>query len=148
VTGGAPQFWNGPPVKFKVAIDQIDQTGKPSNIGSDIRVILTNQESAILTYIKRISDPNVMDALFVEAWVAALAGRLIFALTGDKGLANIKIQEANLHLVAARQTDGNEGLTINDVTPDWIRVRGIDFPSDYSWSPNIQFDWGNVLSMY
>lgn len=149
VTGGAPQFWNGPPVRFKVAIDQLDPTtGKPSNIGDDVKVILTNQESAILVYIKRISNPNIMDSLFVEAWVAGLAGRLVFALTGDKGLANLKIQEANGHIMAARQVDGNEGMTINDVTPDWIRVRGIDFPSDYSWSPNIQFDWGNVLTLY
>jgi len=148
VTGGAPQFWNGPPVKFRVAIDQIGPSGKPSNIGSDTKVILTNQEAAILTYIKQISDPNIMDALFVEAWVSALAARLVVALTGDKPLANMKLQEANSHIIAARQADGNEGLTINDVTPDWIRARGIDFPSDYSWSPNVQFDWGNVLTLY
>src|SRR5215469_8250650 len=31
VTGGVPQFWNGPPVRFKVGVDQIDPaTGKPA----------------------------------------------------------------------------------------------------------------------
>lgn len=148
VTGGAPQFWNGPPVRFKVAIDQIDPvTGTPSVSGTDTRVILTNQEQAILSYIKNITAPDVMDPQFQEAWVSALASRLVFALTGDKGLANIKIAEANNLISVARAGDGNEGLTINDVTPDWIRVRGIDGQLG-QWGPNAQFDWGPMLSIY
>jgi hypothetical protein len=148
ITGGAPQYWSGPPVRFAIGIDQIGPGGVPAVTGSDARVILTNQENAILTYIKRVTDPNVMDDNFVQAWVAGLAGRICIPLTGDKALANMKIGEANSYVATARQVDGNEGLTINDVTPDWVRVRGIDFPSDFSWSPNIQFDWGNLLTMY
>lgn len=150
VTGGAPQFWNGPPVRYKVAIDQLNSvTGLPAVGGSDTRVILTNQEQAILCYIKDVTAPDVMDDLFQEAWVSTLAARLVFALTGDKGLANQKIQEANSHIQTARAGDGNEGLTINDVTPDWIRIRGIDFVSgDGQWGPNAQYDWGNLMAMY
>jgi hypothetical protein len=48
----------------------------------------------------------------------------------------------------ARAGDGNEGLTINNVTPDWIRIRGIDGPMDYGWTPNASFDWGAELTMY
>jgi hypothetical protein len=147
VTGGAPQFWNGPPVKFRVAIDQI-LNGVPAEGGSDTRVILTNQEFAILCYLKQVTDPNVMDQMFQQAWVAYLAARVGYALAGDKKLANLLIEEANRFIILARQADGNEGLTVNDVTPDWVRIRGIDFPSDYSWSPNQVFDWGNLLSMY
>lgn len=140
VTGGAPAFWNGPPVRFKVAIDQIG--------GDDERVILTNQAEAILAYIKQVSNPNTMDPQFVQAWVAGLAGRLAFALTGDKALANGKLQEANHYIQIARQGDANEGLTINDVTPDWIRARGIAYAADYGWSPNAVFDWGGMLTLY
>lgn len=147
VTGGAPQFWNGPPVRFKVAIDQLIN-GVPATGGADTRVILTNQQNAILAYLKQVTDPNVMDPMFQQAWVAGLAGRLVFALTGDKALANIKITEANQYIALARQADGNEGLTINDITPDWIRIRGIDFPYDFGWTPNAQFEWGNMLTMY
>jgi len=146
VTGGAPQYWNGPPVRFKVAIDQI-LNGVPAVGGADMKVILTNQEQAILAYVKQILDPNVMDGLFVQAWVAALAARLVWALNGLKELANEKVKEANQYIILARQADGNEGLTVNDVTPDWIRIRGIDFPNDYGWTP-AQFDWGNMLTMY
>lgn len=148
VTGGAPQFWNGPPVRFKVSIDQISSvTGLPAIGGSDTRVILTNQEQAILCYIKDITAPDVMDPQFQEAWVSALAARLVFALTGDKSLANIKIQEANSYIQIARTGDANEGLTINDVTPDWIRVRGYDPVAFNQYGP-AAFDWGNLLTLY
>lgn len=148
VTGGAPAFWNGPPVRFKVAIDQISPiTGKPAVGGADQRVILTNQEQAILAYIKRVADPNVWDDQFQQALVAALAGRLTIALTGDKGLAQLSLSQANQYITLARQTDGNEGLTVNDVTPDWIRTRGISYQA-WEFSPNIMFDWGPMLSMY
>lgn len=149
VTGGAPSFWNGPPVRFSVGIDQINPlTGKVAVDGADTRVILTNQEDAILVYIKNVSIVDTMDQNFQEAWAEALAGRMVFQLTGDKGLANLRIEEANKHIQIARAVDGNEGLTINDITPDWIRVRGIDGPFDFGWSSNTQFDWGAMLALY
>ena len=149
VTGGAPSFWNGPPVRYAVGIDQIDNTtGLPSNSGIDTKVILTNQEDAILCYCKRVTDPNIMDSQFTQAWAAALAGRTVYQLTGDKALANLKINEANSLIRAARSVDGNEGLTINNVTPDWIRFRGIEYPTDFGWTPNIMYDWGNALTLY
>lgn len=147
ITGGAPTFWNGPPVRFKVAIDQIDNAGVPSTTGHDTRVILTNQENAILCYIKQVTNPDVWDSQLIQATVAALAGRLAIPLTGDKGLANLKLGEANSYIALARQADGNEGLTVNDVTPDWIRTRGVDFTCDFGWSPN-QYDWGQMLTMF
>jgi hypothetical protein len=111
------------------------------------RVILTNQEFALLTYIKQITDPNVMDPLFQDAWTCILGARLVMALVGDKALANIKVQEANTYITEARKADGNEGLTMNDVTPDFIRIRGIGY-SDYSFSPNIDFNWGNLWTPF
>jgi hypothetical protein len=148
VTGGAPAFWNGPPVRFRVAVDQIDlNTGKPSATGADQRVILTNQEQAILCYVKKVTNPDVWDDLFQHALVHALASRLVISLTGDKALAQLRMQDANQVISQARQMDGNEGLTVNDVTPDWIRTRGISYQA-WEFSPNIMFDWGPMLSMY
>lgn len=147
VTGGAPAFWNGPPVRFKVVIDQIGSTGQPDPQGNDQRVIVTNQEQAILAYIKRVQNPDVWDDQFQQALVAALASRLAIPLTGDKGLAQLKQGEANQFITLARQGDGNESLTVNDVTPDWIRTRGISYQA-WEFSPNIMFDWGPMLTMY
>lgn len=230
VTGGAPSFWQGPPVKFKVAIDQFRPVtaavvvaggsghavgdvitlpsgpttsapiGAPAQLrvltvaagviltvevvnqvqGSDTplggsyfsvqsnpvaqdtttgvgigatftltqgasadqRVILTNQESATLAYCRQVTDPNVMDSLFQSAWINVLAASLCAALTGDKALANTKIGLANAAITEARKSDGNEGLNVNDVTPDFIRVRGISY-ADWSWGGN-SFDWGGM----
>ena len=89
-----------------------------------------------------------MDDNFRAAWEMALAGRIVWQLSGDKQLANAKLTEANQMIIAARAVDGNEGLTINNVTPDWIRIRGIDYPYDQAWTPNISYDWGAVLTLY
>lgn len=231
VTGGAPAFWAGQPIRFKVAIDQFRpvtaaavvaggtgyavgdeitlpigattsppigapvvlvvatlsgsavatvtvknqiagaatpqggsyfgiQTGtiaQSSTTGSgtgatftltqgvqgDQRVILTNQEYATMAYCRQVTDPNVMDPMFQEAWANVLGAGLVNALTGDKPLANQCIAQANKRIEEARKVDGNEGLTINDVTPDFIRIRGIAWTEGYS-GPWSGFDWGNL----
>ena len=232
VTGGAPSFWNGQPVRFKMGIDQfypvtaatvasagtgyavndiitlanVPNTSVPigapaqllvtgiggggsistvsvvtvinsetgiggsyflpqanpvaqgatTGIGTgatfnltfgsqgDQRVILTNQEFAILNYVRDVTDINVFDELFYHAFAKILGGNLVMALTGDKGLANIAIQLGNAKIQEARAIDGNEGLTINDVTPDWIRIRGVYFTENYSGPYGWGYDWGTL----
>lgn len=111
------------------------------------RVILTNQEFAMMAYVKQITDPNLMDPLFIRGWADYLGARMCLALTGDKGLANISIGKANQSIVEARKADGNEGLTVNDVTPDWIRGRGIAYPP-YGTTPWAGYDWGGLLPVW
>lgn len=113
----------------------------------DQRVILTNQEFATLVYVKQVTNPNVWDPLFQDAFQDALAANLVMALVGDKGLANGFIAKANNTIAEARKADGNEGLTINDVTPDWIRVRGYGFDTQYLGQSS-NFDWGGLLQSY
>ena len=235
VTGGAPTYWNGPPVRFKVMNDQfysasaaavvaggtgyavgdiitLDDTpdgdppiGAPGQLlvatvaGSAVltvtvvnqiwgrspgvtgsyfepptnavgqsettgsgsgatfnltltsqlqqRVIMTNQQQAILAYLKRVIDPNVMDDLLIDAWASMLGARMTMSLTGDKTLANALVQLSNASILEARKADGNEGLTVNDVTPDWIRGRGIAYGGP-GWSPGQGFDWGSLWPMW
>lgn len=236
VTGGAPAFWQGQPIKFKVSTDQFKPAatftitaggtghavgdvlilgGQPSVAGDvpagivqikvstvdgtgailtaalqnfatvqqssllfalptyalsqvtttgigtgasitvatmgstifDYRTILTNQEFATLAYVKQVTDPNVMDDLFKQAWINVLAGGLVVALTGDKALANEKIALANKSIEEARKVDGNEGLTMNDVTPDFIRIRGIAW-TEYYTGPWSNYDWGSYWPVY
>lgn len=109
----------------------------------DQRVIVCNQQNATLAYVRQVTDPNVMDPEFQEAWVKVLAAGLAKALTGNVGLANGLVKEANKMIEDARQSDGNEGLTINDVTPDWIRFRGINWPTNQV-GPYADFQWGNL----
>lgn len=110
------------------------------------RVILTNQEFATLNYVAIVSNPNVWDPLFQDAFQNALGADLCMALSGDKALANMCIARANNSIMEARKADGNEGLTINDVTPDWIRIRGINWTDTMTNGPYSGFDWGGLLS--
>lgn len=114
---------------------------------ADQRIILTNQEFATMAYCRQVTDPNVMDPMFQEAWACVLGAGITQALTGDKGLANYAISLANKRIEEARKVDGNEGLTINDVTPDFIRVRGIT-SSEYYAGPWSNFDWGGSWPTY
>lgn len=148
VTGGAPAFWTGPPVRFAVGVDQVTN-GVPAVGGADTKVIWTDQEFAIAAYLKDLTDPNVMDDQLQEAWAMFLSSKLAIALTGDKKLANMRVKDANDTIQIARTSDGNEGLLINDVTPDWIRTRGIDFSWDFAWSPAFaNLDFGGLLPAY
>jgi len=111
------------------------------------RVILNNQEFAICCYVQDISDPDQMDQQFIDAWAKALGAEVCIALTGDKKLANGAIQEVNNTIQWARTGDGNEGFTVNDTTPDWIRIRGIDYAAPYS-GPFSGFDWGGMYPIF
>lgn len=113
----------------------------------DQRIILTNQESAICVYLKRVTDANVMDDTFIECWVNALAAKLAIPLSGDKAMLQACAQLANNKIMEARQADGNEGLLVNDVTPDWLRARGIAYPN-WEFTPNQQFNWGPLFSPF
>lgn len=130
--------------------------GQPSGSGATFnltfgaqapqRVVLCNQEQAILCYNAVITDPNIMDPLFQDAWIHILAARLSFQLAGDKAAANIQIGLANTMIMEARKVDGNEGLTVNDVTPDFIRARGNYGGQAWEMTPN--YDWGSFYSPY
>lgn len=110
----------------------------------DQRVILTNQEFATLAYVRQVIDPNVMDTLFQSAWTNLIGAALSVALTGDKKRANDLVGLANRSIELARSIDANEGLTINDITPDWIRARGIAYTEGYTSGPYSGYDWGGA----
>jgi hypothetical protein len=111
------------------------------------RVILTNQEFATLGYVQQVTNPNVWDTLFQSALVNLVASALSMALKGDKVFANNLIKEVNDAIELARSVDGNEGLTTNDVTPDWIRTRGIAYDGIVS-GPYSGYDWGGGWPSY
>lgn len=91
------------------------------------RVILSNQLGASLVYTGLIQYPDAWDPLFEQAFVAILSARLAMPLIKDRKEARIiradNIAIAKAALDAARVRDGDEGWTISDHTPDWIRAR-------------------------
>ena len=107
------------------------------------RVILTNQEFATLTYTQQVTDPNVWDPSFREALYTLGGSKLLMALVGNRDRANDLIKIGNDIIRVARADDGNEGFTINDVTPDWIRTRGGNFNDTMFSGPYQGYDWGS-----
>ncbi len=113
----------------------------------DQRVILTNQEFATLAYCRQVTNPNVWDTLFQSALIDLCAASLAMVLRGDRAMANDLVKSVNAAIELARSIDGNEGLTINDVTPDFIRIRGVAFSEGYS-GPYGGYDWGSIWPAY
>lgn len=127
------------PVYFIMSSDT-DQSGNDRN------VLLTNQPQAILVYTKRITNPNLFDAPFVDAFALYLASRVAFQLTGDRQLARDIFGRADDLTKSARASNGNEGITVIDSVPDWIRVRG--YYSDWAYPPgSISFNSPTNLSL-
>jgi hypothetical protein len=95
----------------------------------ELNAILTNVQGAQCVYTSAMFDPQQWDSLFMTAEVALLAGRLALAVVGDKKLAmalrTAASQEAAGALNLARVADGNEGWSVQDHLPDFMRVRGI-----------------------
>lgn len=108
-----------PCVRFIISTDVDDS-------GNEIKVILTNQPQAQLVYTKRITNPQLFDGQFTMALSNFIGARLAIALTGDKALARLAFGVADATTKQARANNGNEGLTLQDTTPDWIRARGYD----------------------
>jgi hypothetical protein len=121
----------GPPVRFLLSTDN-DANGNPIN------VVLTNQSQAIGIYTFRNTNTQMFDPLFVQCLAAYLGSRICIPLTGDKAMMKIAFQQAAQFAQDAQSKNGNEGLTVIDSVPDWIRVRG--YASDWA------YPWGGMFS--
>lgn len=111
--------FTGRTIRFVVGADQ-DQTD------NDIVVVLTNQPQAVASYTRRVTNPALFDAGFVEAFYNYLGSRVCIALNGDKNMAKMAMQVTSQRVAEAEAENGNEGITVIDHMPDWIRVRGVE----------------------
>jgi hypothetical protein len=113
-----------PQIRFLLSTDN-DASGNP------VQVILTNQPQAVAVYTFRNTNTAMFDSLFVQCLAAFLGARVCIALTGDKGIFKNAMDLAHQYSVDAQAKNGNEGITVLDSTPDWIRVRG--YESDWAF---------------
>ena len=86
--------------------------------------LLTNDDSADLWYIRRVTDPGQFDPLFAEVLVLQLALRLVMPLSQDK-VVRRELQEELAALVArVRTVDRHEtSLGYNTALTTWIDAR-------------------------
>lgn len=122
----------GAPVRFLISSDA-DSSGNP------VSVILTNQPQAVFVYTFR-APIALWDGQSVEALRYYLGARVCMALTGDKSQAKAAFDTAANLCKAAAASNGNEGLTIIDTVPDWVKVRG--YASDWGYPDGGFFSYG------
>jgi len=94
------------------------------------QVVLTDCESAVAVYIRRVSDPTKFSPLFIEAlsWrlAGAVAGPLIKGPAGVQQALRCEQMAANL-LKSATALDSNQGRQrMRDTPPpaSWLKERG------------------------
>lgn len=92
--------------------------------GSPIQILLTNQAQAQAVYTVNQPNPVIWDSQFQAAMVSALAAYFVPALSLNLALMQAAIKNSEGIIMQARVSDGNEGVTVMDHLPDWMRARG------------------------
>lgn len=103
--------------------------------------IATNQSQAMGVWNERIENVALWDPSFKQAVIDSLAARVAIPITGDRALASLVkgwAQGVMGTINTARANDGNEGLTVDNHIPDWLRVRG--YAGDWA-TTNFEDGW-------
>ena len=117
--------------------------------GNPNLVILCNQPVAQAVYTCNQSNPQLWDSMFQAAMVASLAAFLVPALALSFPLMQLAISTADRIIIQARTADGNEGVTVMDHLPDWMRARtggqGFGISYNYMYSGCADMCWPNYI---
>lgn len=86
-------------------------------------VVLTNMTQAQAVYTVNQPNPIIWDSMFQQAFASSLAAFLVPALSLNMKLMEMTIKMADSIITQARVRDGDEGTTVVDHVPDWMRAR-------------------------
>lgn len=87
------------------------------------RLLVTDETSALLRYIARVTDTSQYDALLVEALAARLAYDLAYSITGNASLAEAKLKVYEKKIAEARRVDSQEGTPDSITANEWLDSR-------------------------
>jgi len=123
--GDTPDFeWDHQyilPANYLRAVRLYDTTASYS---LESKLLLTNDDSVDLQYIRRVTDPTEFGSLFVEVLVLQLAIKLVMPLSGDKVLRREIQEELQVALARARCVNLQETSTVGRDDKDlWIDAR-------------------------
>ncbi len=94
---------------------------QPGRYKIEGRRLLTNDGEVKIVYISRVTDPNVMDAVFVQALSTWLASKLALAIAKDEKKSTALLKQAvEVLLPTAMAVDGQEGSVEVFRIPDLI----------------------------
>ena len=90
---------------------------KIENLAGEGRVLLTDEGTANILYIAKITDTTLFDAIFVDTLTAKLAAELAYPVTNSTSLQTQMERLYKLKLTEARSIDSTEGFT-DDIISD------------------------------
>ena len=94
-----------------------DYIFKVENVATHGRVLLTDEGTAKILYIARITDTTLFDAMFVDTLTAKLAVDLAYPVTNSMQVQTNMQRLYQAKLSEARSIDGQEGF-IDDLVSD------------------------------
>ncbi len=98
----------------------------------DAKVILTNVESAVLTYSKPVENPEDWDDDLLQAVIFHLAGNLTMPLSGQAPLQRSNFAVASEYIRMALETQANaDHQYVPEATSEMIESRGVYYPPHY-----------------
>ena len=109
-------------------------TGTYYNYSAEGKQILSNEDEMEIKYIKRVTDPNEFDPLFIEVLVLSLAIKLVMPISGGGGLG--ESVRAGLY-VELHGTPQQPGLM--------SRVRQMDKEETNTAGQNLAQTWNDAM---
>ena len=94
-----------------------DYIFKVENVATHGRVLLTDEATANIIYVARITDTNLFDAMFVDVLTQKLAVDLAYPVTNSTTLQTQMQKVFEKKLSEARSIDGQEGF-MDDLVSD------------------------------
>lgn len=94
-----------------------DYIFKIENLATEGRVLLSDESTAKILYIGRITDTALFDSLFVDTLTAHLSVKLAYPITNSTSLQLQMHKLYQAKLSEARSVDGQEGF-IDDLVSD------------------------------
>ena len=94
-----------------------DYIFKIENLATEGRVLLSDEGTAKILYIGRITDTALFDSLFVDTLTAHLSVKLAYPITNSTTLQAQMHKLYQAKLSEARSVDGQEGF-IDDLVSD------------------------------
>jgi len=94
-----------------------DYIFKVENLATEGRVLLTDESTAKILYVARITNTTLFDSLFVDTLTAKLATDLAYPITNSVKLQEQMYKLYELKVSQARSVDGQEGF-IDDISSE------------------------------
>ena len=100
-----------------LSMEHPDYIFKIENYSTQGRVLLTDEGTANIMYVARITNPTLFDSMFVDTLTAKLATDLAYPVTNSVQLQTQMQKLYEYKLSEARSVDGQEGF-IDDLVSD------------------------------